>query len=111
MPEELSHKQEFVHIVFKKQRPDKPPDRVNLSAGPDMLHLKFIGRHISGAVDYISVIEAPVPVEQLILVEFIHRCARDKIHGLDQHSLNLVPDHKVRQLIPHPPSPGHRIQE
>lgn len=99
MPEELSQEKEFVYRIFKNQRLYQPFWRINLPAGFYLFKLQFIGRHIFRVMHSVSVVQRPVSVQEMVLICFIYRRTRHKIHRLYQHALDLISDDKIRKLI------------
>ena len=66
-----------------------------------MLQLQLIGGHLFGPMNDVPVVKGPIVMKKPVLMRFINRRSRNKIHRLDENALDMVPDHKVRQLIAH----------
>ena len=56
MPEKFSGEKEFMYIIFKNERMDQSPERINLFAGMDVFKLQFVRRHILRIMNGISVV-------------------------------------------------------
>lgn len=103
VPEILTCKQQFVQCILTQQCMHQSWKGIYPFARPDMFQLQLIRRHLFRYVHCISVVLAPVFVEQPVLMTLIDRRARHKVHTLDQRPLDMVPDHKISQLIPRRP--------
>src|SRR5699024_2751523 len=49
----------------------------------------------------ISIVKSPVRMQKTLPVSFVNRSPRNKIHGLNQHTLDVIFYHKLCKLIPY----------
>ncbi len=81
--------------VFQYQGFQQTGDGIDPSACLYVFQLELVRGHVFGVVNRVSVVFGPVMVKETLLVGLIDGRSWNKIHTLDQGTLDLVSDDKV----------------